>query len=92
MMDWTDRHCRYLHRLLSRRALLYTEMVTTGALLHGDVPHQPTFRVFDRTYGPEPVACDFVFVSDGLKDRLRSVTVDGETKVSDHQPVAVELG
>jgi tRNA-dihydrouridine synthase len=37
MMDWTDRHCRYLHRLLSRHALLYTEMVTTGALLHGDV-------------------------------------------------------
>jgi len=38
MLDWTDRHCRYLHRLLSRHALLYTEMVTTGALLHGDVP------------------------------------------------------
>jgi len=38
MMDWTDRHCRYFHRLLSRRALLYTEMVTTGALRHGDVP------------------------------------------------------
>ena len=38
MMDWTDRHCRYFHRLLSRNALLYTEMVTTGALLHGDVP------------------------------------------------------
>ena len=37
MMDWTDRHCRYFHRLLSRRALLYTEMVTTGALIHGDV-------------------------------------------------------
>jgi tRNA-dihydrouridine synthase A len=36
MMDWTDRHCRYLHRLLTRRALLYTEMVTTGAVLHGD--------------------------------------------------------
>ena len=36
MMDWTDRHCRYLHRLLSRHALLYTEMVTTGALIHGD--------------------------------------------------------
>jgi len=36
MMDWTDRHCRYLHRLLSRHALLYTEMVTTGAVLHGD--------------------------------------------------------
>ena len=37
MMDWTDRHCRYFHRLLSRHALLYTEMVTTGALMHGDV-------------------------------------------------------
>ncbi len=36
MMDWTDRHCRALHRVLSRRARLYTEMVTTGALLHGD--------------------------------------------------------
>ncbi|WP_020679911.1 tRNA dihydrouridine(20/20a) synthase DusA [Marinobacterium rhizophilum] len=36
MMDWTDRHCRYFHRLLSRNALLYTEMVTTGALIHGD--------------------------------------------------------
>lgn len=36
MMDWTDRHCRYFLRLLSRHALLYTEMVTTGALLHGD--------------------------------------------------------
>lgn len=36
MMDWSDRHCRYFHRLLSRKARLYTEMVTTGAILHGD--------------------------------------------------------
>lgn len=36
MMDWTDRHCRVLHRTLSSRALLYTEMLTTGAILHGD--------------------------------------------------------
>ncbi|MEE4304056.1 MAG: tRNA dihydrouridine(20/20a) synthase DusA [Wenzhouxiangella sp.] len=36
MMDWTDRHCRYFHRLLAPRALLYTEMVTTGAVIHGD--------------------------------------------------------
>ncbi len=36
MMDWTDRHCRSLHRVLSKQALLYTEMVTTGAVLHGD--------------------------------------------------------
>ena len=36
MMDWTDRHCRYFHRLLTRRALIYTEMITTGAVLHGE--------------------------------------------------------
>ncbi|CAN1510660.1 COG0042 tRNA-dihydrouridine synthase [Rhabdaerophilaceae bacterium] len=36
MMDWTDRHCRVFHRLLSQHARLYTEMVTTGAILHGD--------------------------------------------------------
>ncbi|NKX45660.1 tRNA dihydrouridine(20/20a) synthase DusA [Roseicyclus persicicus] len=36
MMDWTDRHCRYLHRLMSARALLYTEMVTAPAVVHGD--------------------------------------------------------
>ena len=44
MMDWTDRHCRYLHRLLSRHALLYTEMVTTGALVHGDVARHLRFH------------------------------------------------
>jgi len=43
MMEWTDRHCRYLHRQLTRRARLYTEMVTTGALLHGDVPRHLDF-------------------------------------------------
>ena len=36
MMDWTDRHCRFFHRLLTQRALIYTEMITTGAVLHGD--------------------------------------------------------
>src|SRR5215475_10715824 len=35
MMDWTDRHCRFFHRLLTRRALIYTEMITTGAVLLG---------------------------------------------------------
>jgi tRNA-dihydrouridine synthase A len=44
MMDWTDRHCRYFHRLLSRHALLYTEMVTTGALIHGDVERHLRFN------------------------------------------------
>jgi len=36
MMEWTDRHCRFFHRLLTRRALIYTEMLTTGAILRGD--------------------------------------------------------
>lgn len=35
MLDWTDRHCRYFHRLLTQQTLLYTEMVTTGAIIHG---------------------------------------------------------
>jgi len=44
MLEWTDRNCRYFHRLLTRRALLYTEMVTTGALLHGDVARHLRFN------------------------------------------------
>ncbi len=44
MLDWTDRHCRYFHRLLTCQSLLYTEMVTTGALLHGDVARHLRFN------------------------------------------------
>lgn len=44
MLDWTDRHCRYFHRLLSKHAVLYTEMVTTGALIHGDVARHLAFN------------------------------------------------
>ena len=51
MMDWTDRHCRYFLRLISHRALLYTEMVTTGAILFGD---QERHLAFDA--GEHPVA------------------------------------
>jgi tRNA-dihydrouridine synthase A len=43
MMDWTDRHCRFFHRLITRRTRLYSEMVTTGALLHGDVARHLDF-------------------------------------------------
>ncbi|WP_373365247.1 tRNA dihydrouridine(20/20a) synthase DusA [Pseudomonas syringae] len=49
MMDWTDHHCRYFMRLLSSQALLYTEMVTTGALLHGD---RERFLRHDETEHP----------------------------------------
>ena len=48
MMDWTDRHCRYFHRQLSAEARLYTEMVTTGALVHGDVPRHLDFDVAEH--------------------------------------------
>jgi tRNA-dihydrouridine synthase A len=51
MMDWTDRHCRYFLRQVSARARLYTEMITTGALIHGDVP-----RHLDFSKGEQPVA------------------------------------
>lgn len=44
MMDWTDRHCRYLHRLLSRQVLLYTEMVTSPALVRGGALHLLDFN------------------------------------------------
>jgi tRNA-dihydrouridine synthase A len=44
MMDWTDRHCRMFHRQITRHTWLYTEMVTTGALMHGDVPRHLDFN------------------------------------------------
>lgn len=52
MMDWTDRHCRAFHRLATRNALLYTEMVTTGAVLHGDRDWLLGFDALEH-----PVAC-----------------------------------
>ncbi len=51
MMEWTDRHCRVFHRLLSRRARLYTEMVTANAVLHG-----PRERLIGFDAREQPVA------------------------------------
>jgi tRNA-dihydrouridine synthase A len=51
MMDWTDRHCRYFHRILSRETLLYTEMVTAPALIHGDAD-----RLLEYHQAEHPVA------------------------------------
>ena len=61
MMDWTDRHCRYFLRLITRRARLYTEMITTAALVHGDVPHHLDFDPAEHPValqlgGSDPVA------------------------------------
>ncbi len=44
MLDWTDRHCRFFHRLLTQQAVLYTEMVTTGAILHGNAMRHLSFN------------------------------------------------
>jgi tRNA-dihydrouridine synthase A len=60
MMDWTDRHCRYFHRLITRHTRLYTEMVTTGALLHGDQARHLDFNAEEHPVafqlgGSEPV-------------------------------------
>lgn len=48
MMDWTDRHCRYFHRLLTRHARLYTEMLTTGAVIFGDRDRLLGFDAFEQ--------------------------------------------
>lgn len=61
-------------------------------VLHPDRAPAPTFRLHDRRYGPEPVRCDFVFVSDSLKAHVQEMRVDSKTQVSDHQPVALRLG
>ncbi|TYC63644.1 tRNA dihydrouridine(20/20a) synthase DusA [Rhodobacterales bacterium] len=52
MMDWTDRHCRAFHRQLTKRGLLYTEMVTTGAVIHGDRDYLLGFSDIEH-----PIAC-----------------------------------
>lgn len=48
MLDWTDQHCRYFHRLLCKNSLLYTEMVTTGALLYGDISRHLSFNELEH--------------------------------------------
>jgi tRNA-dihydrouridine synthase len=52
MMDWTDRHCRFFLRQVSAHAFLYTEMITTGALLHGDVERHLGFSRRSTRSGP----------------------------------------
>jgi endonuclease/exonuclease/phosphatase family metal-dependent hydrolase len=59
--------------------------------LHPGAPQPPTFRLFDHRYGADPMACDFVFVSDALAPKVRRVEVDARSQASDHQPVLIEL-
>jgi endonuclease/exonuclease/phosphatase family metal-dependent hydrolase len=65
--------------------------VDAWPLMHGHHPHAPTFCVHEKNYGKAPYCCDFVFVSENLAPRVRSISVDVDTKDSDHQPVVVEI-
>src|SRR5262244_1976535 len=58
MMEWTDRHCRYFHRLMTRRALLYTEMLTTGAVLYGDRTRLLRFDPSEHPVAVQLGGCD----------------------------------
>jgi tRNA-dihydrouridine synthase A len=58
MMEWTDRHCRFFHRLLTRRALIYTEMITTGAVLHGDRSRLMAFAPAEHPVALQLGGCD----------------------------------
>ena len=76
MMDWTDRHCRFFHRLLSRRARLYTEMVTTGAVIHG-----PRERLLGFSAEEHPVAVQLGGSDPRISRRRRaSAPISGTTR------------
>ena len=60
-------------------------------LRNGNGPHAPTFCVYDHSWKETPYACDFIFVSEDLGPRVRRIEVDGDTQLSDHQPVLMEL-
>lgn len=68
------------------------QWLNSWSVLHGDAPQPATFRLVDRTWGPEPGACDFIWVSRSLRQQVKAWTVDVATQASDHQPVMLTLG
>src|SRR5476651_164202 len=58
MMEWTDRYCRFFHRLLTRRALIYTEMLTTAAILRGDRQRLLGFDASEHPVALQLGGCD----------------------------------
>jgi endonuclease/exonuclease/phosphatase family metal-dependent hydrolase len=65
-------------------------LVDTWAAAHPEATHPPSFCLYDQTYGP-PHCCDFIFATEDLIERVQRVEYDVDTKVSDHQPVLIEL-
>ena len=76
MMEWTDRHCRFFHRLLTRHALIYTEMLTTGAVLHGDRARLLGFDPFEHPVALQLGGCD----PQALANRRASARISATTK------------
>lgn len=79
------------YALLQTAQIGATQLQDAWTVLHPDQPHAPTFRLHDRRYGSVPLACDFLFVSDTLRPHLKRIEVKLDTRVSDHQPVLLEL-
>jgi endonuclease/exonuclease/phosphatase family metal-dependent hydrolase len=59
--------------------------------LHPGTPHPPTFRLHERDEGESPYCCDYIFVTEDLVPRLRSIRIDADNRASDHQPVILEF-
>ena len=77
-----------IQRALTENAPPYRD---AWAATHDRHPHAPTFCVHSSGYSKTPYCCDFIFVSEGIARRVRSVEVDSATQASDHQPVVMEL-
>jgi endonuclease/exonuclease/phosphatase family metal-dependent hydrolase len=67
------------------------KFVDAWETVHAGEPHPHTFRVHERKEGQSPYCCDYVFVTEDLASRLRSIAIDGANRASDHQPVIVAL-
>jgi endonuclease/exonuclease/phosphatase family metal-dependent hydrolase len=80
-------HARFLEGFLDGTP----KLLDAWEALHPGEPHPHTFRLYERDEGEQPRCCDYVFVSEDLRPRLKSITVDGMNRASDHQPVIVEL-
>ena len=80
MMDWTDRHCRAFHRCLSKRALLWTEMVTADAVIHGDRQRLIGFHEAEHPVVLFPASGAVRARDVGEKQRLLVVVLDGSWK------------
>lgn len=78
-------------RLLEPFASGMPKFVDAWSHLHPGTPHPHTFRVHERGPGQSPYCCDYVFITDDIAPRLRSFSIDGANRASDHQPVSVAL-